>query len=99
MFKIVHEDKKSASLLSKLLLVCAKCLSYIKVLVVTQGTDPKLTTIDRWPLNPGLVNYLYVWPICLCMIDIYRCYESCSSQNVELHLMHKHGGNKFVNNI
>ena len=30
------------------------------------------------------------------MIDIYRCYESCSSQNVVLHLMHKHGRNKLI---
>ena len=64
-------------------------------IVVTQGTEPKLTTIDRWPLYPGLVHFLFVWPRCVCMIDIYRCYESCSSQNV-LHLMHKYGRNKLV---
>jgi len=56
--------------------------------------EPKLTTVDRWPLYSGLVHFLLVWPICLCMIFIYRCYESCSSQNV-LHLMHKHGRNKL----
>ena len=53
----------------------------------------KLTTIDRWPLYPGLEHFLFVWPIRLCMIYIYRCYESWSSQNVVLHLMHKHGRN------
>jgi len=65
-------------------------------IVVTQGTEPKLATIDRWPLYPGLEHILFVWPICLCMIDIYRCYESCSSQNIVLHLMHKHGRNKLI---
>ena len=33
------------------------------------------------------------------MIDIYRRYESCSSQNVVLHLMYIHGRNYLVNNI
>jgi len=40
-------------------------------IVVTQGTEPKLTTIDRWPLYPGLVNFLFVWPICL-IIDLFH---------------------------
>ena len=66
--------------------------------MVTQGTEPKLTTIDRWSLYPGLKNFLFVWPICLCMIDNYRWYESCSSQNVILRKIHKHGRNKLVKN-
>ena len=62
--------------------------SYLPI-VVTQGTEPKRTTIDRWPLYPGL----FVWPIWLCMIeliDIYWCYKSCSSQNVVLHIIHEY---------
>jgi len=75
------------------------CIQSNLSIMVTQGTGQKLTTIDRWPLYPGLVNYLYVWPICLCMIDIYRGYERCSPQNIVLFLMHKHDRNKLVNNI
>jgi len=69
--------------------------SYLSIVVI-KGTEPKLTTIDRYPLYPGLVHFLFLLRICLCLIDIYRCYESCSSQNVVLHLMYKHGRNKLV---